>query len=202
MSTSAEQDVEAHLAAFAAAVRASPHNLLSKRALDELEDRHIAESRAFAARLPQGAKLLDLGTGGGFPGMVVAICRPDIEVTLLDSTTKKVAFLRAFAAAAGLAVGTLDGRAEELQRAHGGQFDVVSARAVAPLERLLGWALPFLRPGGELWAIKGERWKEELQEALPELRRHRAQVISVPGVDEPESSAPRQPRVVIIRAAG
>lgn len=202
MTTSPEHDIASRLAAFASAVRASPHNLLSKRALEELESRHIAESQAFAARLPSGAKLLDLGTGGGFPGMVVAICRPDTEVTLLDATTKKITFLREFAAEHGISVDTLDGRAEELQRSHGRAFDIVSARAVAPLERLVGWALPFLRPGGELWAIKGERWKDELQEALPELRRHRAQVVSVPGVETSASGAPLEPRVVIIRAAG
>ena len=197
----------AHLAAFAAAVRASPHNLLSARALDELESRHIAESLAFSAMLPQDAKVLDLGTGGGFPGMVVAIARPDLNVTLLDSTTKKIEFLRDFASERELPVSTLDGRAEDLQGPHARSFDVVTARAVAPLDRLLGWSLPFLRPRGELYAIKGERWREELQAALPVLRQHRAQVVSVPG-GGPSSPAPQgadapdQPKVVIIRAAG
>ena len=190
------------LAAFAAAVRASPHNLLSKRALDELESRHIAECRAFATRLPPAAKVLDLGTGGGFPGMVLAIVRPDLKVTLLDSTTKKIEFLRDFASERSIAVETLDGRAEELQHAHGAQFDVVTARAVAPLERLLPWALPFLRPGGALYAIKGETWRDELQAALPVIRRLRAQVVAVPGVDDEQETSPAMPRVVIIRAAG
>lgn len=195
-----------HLAAFAAAVRSSPHNLLSQRALDELEERHIGESLAFAGSLPSDADVLDLGTGGGFPGMVVAIARPDLRVTLLDSTTKKIDFLRAFSQERGLDVRLLDGRAEDLQASHAGSFDVVTARAVAPLERLIGWSLPFLRPGGLLYAIKGERWREELQTALPVLRQHRGQVVSVPGAVDSTGVAvpddPAQPRVVIIRAAG
>ena len=72
----------AQLDAFAAAIRASPHNLLSARGLDELEDRHIAEGLGVAALLPRRPHaVLDLGTGGGFPGLVVAIARPDLQVT-------------------------------------------------------------------------------------------------------------------------
>ena len=187
------------LAAFAAAVRGSPHNLLSRRALDELESRHIAESAAFATTLPPSAKVLDLGTGGGFPGMVTAICRPDLQVTLLDATSKKIAFLRAFADQHDIAVATLEGRAEELASVHAGTFDVVTARAVAPLDRLVPWALPFLRPGGALHAIKGERWPDELRAALPVIRRYGAQVTAVPAVDDDDAV---EPRVVIIRTAG
>lgn len=209
-------DIEARLAAFAEAVRASPHNLLSQRALNELESRHIPESRAFGATLPAGAEVLDLGTGGGFPGMVVAITRPDLRVTLLDATQKKIAFLEEFAEEAGVSVRTLNGRAEELYVEHGGSFDIVTARAVAPLERLVGWSLPFLRPGGQLHAIKGERWPTELKEALPAIRQFGARVVSVPGHGDSPSEAPdndhsphssnpdlpEAPRVVIIQAAG
>lgn len=204
------------LAAFAAAVRGSPHNLLSERALGELESRHIAESKAFAATLPKASVVLDLGTGGGFPGMVIAITRPDLDVTLLDSTRKKIEFLRDFAVEAGLDVKTLHGRAENLQREHAGVFDIVTARAVAPLERLVGWAVPFLRPGGQLHAIKGERWPAELKAALPAIQQLGAKVVEVPGHGEDagdsadsgpstpdsDSVSTAAPRVVIIQAAG
>lgn len=193
------------LALFSDAVRSSPHNLLSKGALEELESRHIAESVAFGQELPTDAAVLDLGTGGGFPGMVVAITRPDLAVTLLDATKKKVDFLGDFATTNGVSVTTLHGRAEELQREHAGRFDVVTARAVAPLERLVGWAVPFLRPGGHLYAIKGARWREELQAALPLLRRIGATVADVPRPDSPveqDETSVARPRVVIIRAAG
>lgn len=197
------------LDAFAAAVRESPHNLLSDRALEELEERHIAESVAFAASLPRDRDVLDLGTGGGFPGMVIAITRPDLRVTLLDSTGKKILFLREFADEHDISVKTLRGRAEKLQTQHSGSFDIVTARAVAPLDRLLPWALPFLRPGGRLHAIKGERWPEELKKALPVMQRLGAQVVSVPGhgneseyPQHPDAGSSSMPRVVIIQAAG
>lgn len=208
MTTSTSERTQSLLNAFAQAVRDSPHNLLSRRALEELEDRHIAESVAFAASLPADATVLDLGTGGGFPGMVIAITRPDLEVTLLDSTGKKILFLREFADEHDLAVETLRGRAEDLQSEHSGAFDIVTARAVAPLDQLAVWALPFLRPGGRLHAIKGERWPEELKEALPVLQRLGARVVSVPGHDDGAVStdsdelSPAMPRVVIIQAAG
>lgn len=196
------------LAAFATAVRESPHNLLSQRALEELGERHIAESAAFAATLPEGADVLDLGTGGGFPGMVIAITRPDLQVTLLDATGKKILFLREFAEEQGIDVATLRGRAEELQTAHAGSFDVVTARAVASLDQLVVWALPFLRPGGQLHAIKGARWSAELKKALPVIQRLGARVVSVPGHDTGQDSTnldedtAAMPRVVIIQAAG
>lgn len=188
------------LAAYAAAVRASPHNLLSARGLEELERRHIAESLRFSAGLPPGpARLLDLGTGGGLPGLVIAIARPDLAVTLLDSTAKKVAFVGETAMTIGVAVETLHGRAEDLAAAHGRSFDLVVARAVAPLDRLVGWALPFVAPGGVLHAIKGERWSEELAAALPQIKRFGANVVGLPpSTDEDGSGARIEPRVVSI----
>ena len=192
-----------------AEVRASPHNLLSQRALDELESRHVPECLGVAALVPDEAgTLIDVGTGGGFPGMVVAIARPALHVTLLDSTSKKIQFLRDVAATLDVNVTTLDGRSEELVRDRGGSFDVVTARAVAPLDRLLGWTLPWLAPGGLLLALKGERWEDELRAALPLLRRTGAAVLHVtePGVvvstSEPGTPDGVRPRVVIIRAPG
>lgn len=199
--TSSQQE---QLAAFAAAVRASPHNLLSSRALGELESRHIAESVAFAQSLPSSSQVLDLGTGGGFPGMVIAIVRPDCDVTLLDATKKKIEFLAATADDLDIAVTTLRGRAEELQQEHAAAFDVVAARAVAPLDQLVPWATPFLRPGGALHAIKGKTWREELRDAMRAIEEARCSVVGVPGRPAPstvanEVDATSMPRVVIIQ---
>lgn len=185
---------------FIDAVRASPHNLLSPRALDELSTRHVPECLALAHRLPDGpAEVLDVGSGGGFPGLVVAIVRPDLHVTLLEATSKKAQFLVETAEGLGLDVEVLNGRAEDLVAPLRGRYDLVTARAVAPLPRLLAWTLPFLRPGGTLYAVKGERWAEELEEAGPELERLGGRVLAVPeehgGADDP-----RDPRVVIIGA--
>jgi len=191
------------LSIFAAAVRASPHNLVSRSAVDELEERHIPESVGLAALLPTGPlqqRLLDVGSGGGFPGIVIAIMRPDIQVTLLDARKKKTEFLEAVTRELDLDVTVLRGRAEELVGGeHGGAYDLVTARAVAPLVRLLPWTLPFLRPGGMLYAVKGERWKEELDDAAVVLRRLRGRVVATPA--EIGSVAPDAPRTVIVTRA-
>lgn len=191
------------LAVFAAAVRASPHNLVSRAAMEELEERHVPESAALAALLPAGSlqqRLIDVGSGGGFPGIVIAIVRPDIQVTLLDARRKKTEFLRAVVQEIGLPVTVLRGRAEDLVGSeHGGSYDLVTARAVAPLDRLLPWTLPFLRPGGMLYAVKGERWQEELDGAVQVLRRLRGRVVATPS--EINSIAPDAPRTVIVTRA-
>lgn len=189
---------------FAAAVAASPHNLVSKRARGELDSRHVPEAVALAHLLPEGPlRVLDVGTGGGFPGMVVAITRPDLVVTLLDATRKKTAFLEQVATDLGLSVQVRTGRAEELAREAelAGSFDLVTARAVAALDRLLPWTLPFLRPGGHLYAVKGERWQEELEAASEALRRLGGQVVATPDDLPGDSATAVTPRVVIIARA-
>ena len=192
-------DTTALLERYAALVEASPHNLLSKRALEELRTRHVPECVAFAALLPKGpGHVLDVGSGGGLPGMVVAIMRPDLQVTLLDATTKKTTFLRDAATELGLDVHVVNGRAEELRATLGGRFDVVTARAVARLDKLLGWTMPFLREGGLCYAIKGERWSEELAEATSELAAWRAEVVATP-TDLHTTSDDTAPLVVILR---
>jgi 16S rRNA (guanine527-N7)-methyltransferase len=158
------------LARFAELLRASPHNLLSPRGLSELERRHFPEGVAFARTLPSAGRVLDVGSGGGLPGIVVAIARRDLEVHLLEATRKKAEVLAEVVIDLGLAVTVHHGRAEKLSIGElGRSFDVVCARAVAPLERLVPWCAPYLRPGGQLHAIKGERWAEELEAASPAL---------------------------------
>lgn len=198
------QGVPSLLAGFLEAVRSSPHGLMSARALSELETRHLPESVAFARRLPSGpADLVDVGTGGGFPGLVIACVREDLRVTLVEATRKKARFLADTTRRLGIDVRVLNGRIEELGRdALAEAFDFATARAVAPLRVLVSWTLPVLRPGGQLFAIKGERWQEELADAQPILRRHGAEVVSVPGEERDETEdVPPSPRVVIIARA-
>lgn len=185
---------------FVGAVESSSHNLVSKRARGELRARHLPECVAFAEILPRGpARVLDMGSGGGFPGMVVAMLRPDLDVTLLDATRKKVQFLREVAADLRVDVTAVHGRAEELFRSElGSSFDLVTARAVAPLPRLVGWTIPFLRPGGLLYAIKGERWQEELDEATGALRDFGGEAVATPA-ELGDTDAGTRPLVVIIR---
>ena len=124
------------------------------------------------ADLPRGAHVLDVGSGGGVPGIPLAIARPDLHVTLLDATEKKVAFIGAAAAKLELEnVTAVSGRAEQANL--GRVFDVVVARAVAKISTLLGWTAPFAKEGGRLLFIKGERADAELGEAKEALRRFR-----------------------------
>lgn len=200
-------ETQEKLEAFADLVRSSPHNLVSRRARDELSSRHIPECLALAALLPGGTRrVLDLGSGGGFPGMVIAIARPELEVHLLDATTKKTAFLRAAASELDVTATVHTGRAEELRQRPdlAGSFDVVTARAVAPLARLVPWAVPFLEPGGVLYAMKGERWADELQEAEQAMAESGAQLLATPD-DAVSTSVPASPeqelRVVMLARA-
>jgi 16S rRNA (guanine527-N7)-methyltransferase len=197
----------ATLERYAQLVESSPHNLLSKAGLRELRTRHIPESVALAALLPSGGgQLLDVGSGGGLPGLVIAIARPDLEVHLLDSTTKKTAFLAETARVLGLAVEVHNGRAEELARGPlAASFDLVTARAVAPLSTLLGWTLPFLRPDGLVYAVKGERWREELDDARDSMRTLGGRLVATPddlraldGDGEVDTATGPTPRVVIL----
>lgn len=197
-----EETTDERLGRLAQAIAVSPHNLVSKRAKAELESRHIPECVRFAAMLPTRGPLLDIGSGGGLPGLVIAIVRPDLEVHLLEATGKKVAFLRETASALGVHAEVHKGRAEELAKSPlAGRFPLVTARAVAPLERLIRWAAPYLARDGALYAIKGEKWAEEVGSAAPRLADLGLTVTADPSSDPhlaPSPTDPLRPRVVII----
>lgn len=187
---------DARLEELARAIESSPHNLMSQAGLEVLRSRHLPECRAVAQGLPEGpARLVDVGSGGGLPGLVIALLRDDLSVTLVESIKKKAAFLRETAAALGLDVEVRAERAEDLVGVVE-PFDLATARAVAPLDRLLPLVLPLLRPGGRLYAIKGARWPEELLDAEPVLREMGAYVAAVP---EP-SASPERPKVLVIES--
>ncbi|WP_018654240.1 16S rRNA (guanine(527)-N(7))-methyltransferase RsmG [Actinomadura flavalba] len=144
--------------------------LIGPREADRLWERHLINCAVAAEAIPENAQVVDIGSGAGLPGIVLAIVRPDLSVTLLEPLLRRTRFLDE--AVALLDLGNVEvrrGRAEEVVADF--EADVVTARAVAPLERLVGWALPLLRPGGELLALKGERAAAELDEARPVLKR-------------------------------
>lgn len=144
--------------------------LLGPREVPRIWDRHLLNCAVVSEEVPAGARLVDIGTGAGLPGIVLAIIRPDITVTLLEPLLRRVTFLEECRDALKLPnVEVVRGRAEEL--AGHRVFDVACARAVAPLDRLLTWALPLLVEGGRLLALKGERAAEELDDAELELWR-------------------------------
>jgi 16S rRNA (guanine527-N7)-methyltransferase len=138
--------------------------------------RHVLDSLSVLPFLEacQAQNMLDLGAGGGFPGMPVAIVRPDLPVTLLEATGKKARFLVDAVTDLSLEnVTVLSERAETLGSPEGGgrfAWDVVTARAVGPMRVLLELALPLVVEGGYLIAIKGERAGEEIEAAVKALR--------------------------------
>ena len=144
--------------------------LLGPRERDRLWERHLLNCAAVAAALPQGAEVLDVGTGAGLPGLVWALLRPDLGVTLVDSQRRRTDFLDQ--ARTELGVGSVQVRQARAQELGGAvAADIVAARALAPLDRLVEWCLPLARPGGALWALKGDSAAAELAAAAGALQR-------------------------------
>lgn len=161
------------------ATTATEWGLLGPREVPRLWERHLLNCAVVAELLPQGAVVDDLGSGAGLPGLVLAIQRPDLRVTLIEPLLRRATFLTDTVAALGLPnVQVQRARAEEL-RARRGAVDVVTARAVAPLGRLAGWALPLLRPDGVLLALKGSTAAVEVAEQRDEVERYGASAIEV-----------------------
>ncbi|OLF18301.1 16S rRNA (guanine(527)-N(7))-methyltransferase RsmG [Actinophytocola xanthii] len=136
--------------------------LIGPREVERLWDRHLLNSAVVAERIDSGARVVDVGSGAGLPGIPLALARPDLDLTLLEPMARRVAWLEEVVGALGLTVRVVRGRAEEpgiKQRRAGA--DVVIARAVAPLDRLWGWSAPLLRQGGRLLALKGESAEAE-----------------------------------------
>jgi 16S rRNA (guanine527-N7)-methyltransferase len=144
--------------------------LLGPREIPRLWTRHLLNCAAIADLVPRPANLVDLGSGAGLPGIVLALLVPDVEVTLLERMQRRGVFLSECVAELGLSNATVcQATAEELA----GKIaaDVVTARAVAPLERLAGLAAGLVRPGGLILAMKGAAADEEVARARPVLRR-------------------------------
>jgi 16S rRNA (guanine527-N7)-methyltransferase len=143
------------------------HGLLGPREADRIWDRHLLNSAVVAELLPQDARVVDVGSGAGLPGLALACARADLRVRLVESMARRVEFLRTCIAELGLAdqVSVLTGRMEDqgVVDAVGGA-SWVTARAVAPLDRLARWCLPLLRKDGRLLAIKGARARDEVRE--------------------------------------
>lgn len=139
------------------------HNLVARSTLPDLWQRHFWDSAQLAPLIPDTAKTLaDLGSGAGFPGLVLAAMRPELAVTLHEATTKKCAFLQAAADRMGLRVSIANARMEDLSPR---PFDVVTARACAPLPQLLEYAHRFMSPNSVCLLLKGQNVGSELTEA-------------------------------------
>ncbi|WP_370617024.1 16S rRNA (guanine(527)-N(7))-methyltransferase RsmG [Mumia sp. Pv 4-285] len=141
--------------------------LIGPREVPRLWDRHILNCGVMARDLVSGATVADIGSGAGLPGLVWAIARPDVDVTLIEPLLRRTTFLSEVVEDLDLSnVTVFRGRADEAP----GQYDVVTSRAVAGLDKLVRWSLPLVRPGGTMWAIKGSSAQREIDEALSTIR--------------------------------
>jgi 16S rRNA (guanine527-N7)-methyltransferase len=148
--------------------------LIGPREVPRLWQRHVLNSAAVAEAVPEGARVVDVGSGAGLPGIPLALARPDIALTLVEPMARRVEFLEEMVAelatADGLRWRVVRGRAEERSVASAvGPVDVVTARAVAPLPRLVAWCRGLMRPGTQLVALVGSRTLEELPSLVREL---------------------------------
>lgn len=173
-------------------------NLISRRDEANIWRAHILHSAAILlqAEIPEKSKVLDLGSGGGLPGLVIKILRPDLDMTCLDATRKKMDAVADMARKLNLRdCATAWGRAEDLgkDKWFNAQYDVVVARAVAPLKDLVKWSRPFLRPPhARLITLKGGDLQQERGQAerLPDVRTIKESALAfagaeqVPGVDK------------------
>jgi 16S rRNA (guanine527-N7)-methyltransferase len=152
----------AHLLATDGVLR----GLIGPREVPRLWERHLVNCGLIGEGIPERATVADIGSGAGLPGLVLAIARPDLRLTLVEPLLRRTTFLDEVVVELSLPnVDVVRGRAEEL---HGkATFDAVTSRAVAPLARLARWCLPLVAPGGSMLAMKGSSAQQEIDEASP-----------------------------------
>jgi len=138
--------------------RGIERGLIGPKEGDRIWDRHIANCIPVTTLIPQGVRLVDIGSGAGLPGVVIALARPDLKITLVEPLQRRVDFLKEVVSELNLPVEVIRGRAEIVKK----QFEVVTARAVAPLEKLIQISWHMVPKGGALLAIKGESAAEEI----------------------------------------
>jgi len=132
----------------------------------EVAEKHMVDALAVAPYIPSGSRLLDIGSGGGFPGIPVRIVDASLSVTLVDAVRKKVSFLKHVARVLKLSgVEAIHARAEEFckEEGRGQSYDVVTSRAFSAMDTFVPMALPFLKPGGRIIAMKGKGFEEDLE---------------------------------------
>ncbi|MEV6274786.1 16S rRNA (guanine(527)-N(7))-methyltransferase RsmG [Nocardia sp. NPDC051832] len=155
--------------------------LIGPREVPRLWDRHILNCAVLGELIPEGATVVDIGSGAGLPGIPLGIARPDLRITLVEPLLRRTIFLSEFIESAGLDITVVRGRAEQsgvLKEAGGA--DIVTSRAVAPLAKLAQWSLPLLRDHGRMLALKGVSAAAELERdgaALADAGASNAQVL-------------------------
>lgn len=144
--------------------------LIGPREVERLWERHLLNCALLADAIPEGARTVaDVGSGAGLPGVVLAIARPDLRITLIETMQRRTTWLEEVDAELGLGLEVVRARAEDVHGCR--EFDVVTARAVAALDKLARWTLPLVADGGELLAMKGSSAEEEIEAARKALGR-------------------------------
>jgi 16S rRNA (guanine527-N7)-methyltransferase len=147
--------------------------LVGPHEAERVWQRHVMNCVAVGALIEPNSVVVDIGSGAGLPGIVLAIARPDLRLVLVDSMLRRTLFLEEVVADLGLpSVSVRRARAEELRSAKLGA-DVVTARALAPIDRLAGWAAPLLAPTGSVLALKGKGIADDIAAGWAALRRSR-----------------------------
>ena len=158
--------------------------LIGPREVPRLWERHLLNCAVLSEVVPAGVSVCDVGSGAGLPGIPLALVREDLKITLLEPLLRRTNFLTEVVELLGLDhVTVVRGRAEEVM----GKLPpvhVVTARAVAPLDRLAAWGIPLLRPYGEMLALKGDTAEEELKSAATALTKLGAVETSILHVGE------------------
>ena len=165
-----------------------PRDVYVRHYLDSLTAWEIAKSEYWRvnnadADKQKPVKVADIGSGAGFPGLVIAMASPNTEVLLIDSTKKRTEYLKAAAREVGATVQIEWARAEELSKnpAYRGKYDIAMSRAVAKLNKLSGWCMPYLKRGGVCAAMKSADIAEEIAAAAEEFAKQRGKNVKVHG---------------------
>lgn len=157
------------------------YNLTAVRDPAQMVVQHILDSLAVVAAFDGVSNVLDVGAGGGLPGMVLAIARPQMQVAMIDTVHKKTAFLTQVKVELGLRNVTVHtGRVEQLQVAH--QFEVITSRAFAELSDFINWSGHLLAPGGRFIAMKGIHPQQELSRLPDDWVVREVRALAVPGL--------------------
>ena len=165
--------------------------ILGPREVERIWDRHIANCAVIEELIPENSSVLDVGSGAGLPGLVLAIVRPDLKVGLIEPLLRRCEFLTEVINDLGLQnqVTVYRGRAQELP---GIKADVVTGRAVAPLHKFLSWTNNLVKPEGQILAMKGSSAANEVAEAQKQLSGKNVEIVQVgKGIVDPLTTVVR-----------
>lgn len=178
-------------------------NLTAITEPNDVITKHFVDSITIEKYVDNGAKIIDVGTGAGFPGIPLSIIRDDLKITLMDSLNKRIRFLdEVIEENSLLNVNTVHGRAEELGRNADfrGKYDVATSRAVASLNVLLEYLVPFVKVGGYCICMKGSNIDDEIKEAKKALEVLKCKVEKIESFELPGSDYGRN--IIIIKKIG